>query len=72
MAEGNPRETLIAFKSGHYKSVTGEWKGDSVWCHFKKDSGGMLHVNKDEVEYMESFSEPKGFNQHQADVVRKK
>jgi len=57
MAEGKSRETLISFESGHYKKVTGEWKGDSVWCHFKKDSGGMLHINKDKVEYTESFGE---------------
>ena len=53
--EEKGRETLISFESGHYKKVKGEWKGDSVWCHFKKDSGGMLHINKDKVEYMESF-----------------
>lgn len=47
--------TLISFESGHYKKVRGEWKGDSVWCHFTKASGGMLHINKDKVEYMESF-----------------
>lgn len=57
MAKGNPRETLISFESGHYKTVIGQWSGDSVWMHFKKDSGGMLHVNKDKVEYCESFGE---------------
>lgn len=55
MADGKERETLISFESGHYKKVTGEWVGDSIWTHFKKDSGGMLHVNKDKVEYIESF-----------------
>jgi hypothetical protein len=57
MAEGQPNETLICFKSGHYKKVRGSWKGDSVWCHFTKENGGMVHVNKDEVEYMETFGE---------------
>ena len=55
MAEGKSRETLISFKSGHFKKVTGQWKGDSVWTHFSKDAGGMVHVNKTEVEYMETF-----------------
>ena len=55
MAEGNARETLISFRSGHYKKIKGEWKGDSVWCHFRKDSGGEVHVNKEEVEYVETF-----------------
>lgn len=55
MAEGVSRETLVSFKSGHYKKVRGTWKGDSVWTHFKKDSGGEVHINKDEVEYMETF-----------------
>ena len=50
MAEGKPNETLIAFESGHYKKVSGNWKGDSVWCHFKKEGGGMIHINKDKVE----------------------
>lgn len=49
------RESLIAFESGHYKTVNGRWKGDSVWCHFQKPDGGMVHVNKDKVEYIESF-----------------
>lgn len=55
MATGNVGETLISFKSGHYKKIKGTWKGDSVWAHFLKPDGGMVHVNKDEVEYMESF-----------------
>jgi hypothetical protein len=55
MAEGNARETLIAFESGHYKKVKGQWQGDSVWCHIKKDSGGFVHLNKDKIEYMETF-----------------
>lgn len=59
MAEGNPNETLISFVSGHYKKINGKWAGDSVWSHFKKVSGGMVHVNKDKVEYVETFEEPK-------------
>ena len=56
MAEtGKQQKTLIAFKSGHYKEIKGKWMGDKVWCHFKKDSGGDVHINKDEVEYMETF-----------------
>jgi hypothetical protein len=60
MAEGKQREHLISFESGHYKKVKGEWKGDSVWAHFVKDSGGMLHVNKDKVEYIEDFGDEGG------------
>ena len=59
MAEGKTDETLISFESGHYKKVKGSWKGDSVWCHFQKIDGGMLHINKDKVEYMESFGDPR-------------
>jgi len=55
MAKGKPFERLIAFESGHYKKVSGVWKGDSVWAHFIKPDGGMIHVNKDKVEYMETF-----------------
>jgi len=55
MAIGEQNESLVSFESGHYKSIKGSWKGDSVWCHFKKDSGGMVHINKDKVEYIESF-----------------
>jgi len=55
MADGKPGETLIAFESGHYKKAPGFWKGDSVWAHFIKPDGGMIHVNKDKVEYMETF-----------------
>jgi len=57
MAEGKSNETLISFESGHYKKVKGVWKGDSVWSHFHKESGGMIHVNKDKIEYMETFEE---------------
>ena len=55
MAEGKPNETLISFESGHYKKIKGTWKGDSVWSHFIKENGGMVHINKDKVEYIETF-----------------
>lgn len=51
------KETLVSFESGHYKKVTGTWKGDSVWTHFKKEGGGQVHINKDKVEYMETFED---------------
>lgn len=58
MAEGKPGDILISFKSGHYKKIKGAlWDGDSVWSHFEKRSGGMVHVNKEEVEYMETFGD---------------
>lgn len=47
------QENLISFKSGHYKKLVGEWVGDSVWGHFRKEDGTMVHINKDEVEYIE-------------------
>jgi hypothetical protein len=47
--------TLISFESGHYKSIKGRWKGDSVWGHFIKEDGGQIHVNKEKVEYIETF-----------------
>jgi hypothetical protein len=59
VAEGKANETLVAFESGHYKKVAGTWQGDSVWCHFNKKSGGTVHINKDKVEYMETFAEVK-------------
>jgi hypothetical protein len=49
------KTTLISFKSGHYKTVKGSWKGDSVWMHFTKENGKMVHINKDEVEYAEEL-----------------
>lgn len=55
MAQDKPGVSLVSFESGHYKKVNGEWAGDSVWCHFKKQDGGMVHINKDKVEYIESF-----------------
>ena len=48
---------LISFKSGHYKKIRGTWKEDSVWAHFTKASGSQVHINKEEVEYIESFYE---------------
>ena len=59
MATGTPGEHLISFESGHYKKVKGTWKGDSVWTHFEKASGGMIHINKDKVEYIETFESQK-------------
>lgn len=51
-----PTQTmLISFKTGHYKKVTGHWKGDSVWTHWIKPNGKQVHINKDEVEYMEEL-----------------
>ena len=46
---------LIAFESGHYKKVTGQWKGDSVWTHLIKSDGKDVHINKDKVEYYEEL-----------------
>ncbi len=60
MAVGKNGETLICFRSGHYKKVRGRWKGDSIWIHFEKENGGEVHVNKEEVEYMETFENRKG------------
>lgn len=47
-------ETLVSFESGHYKSFVGSWTGDSVWAHFVTQSGRVIHVNKDKVEYIET------------------
>ena len=46
---------LVSFESGHYKKVTGTWKGDSVWTHFIKEDGKQVHINKDKVEYFEEL-----------------
>ena len=62
MATGKGNKSLVSFESGHYKSIKGSWKGDSVWCHFEKVGGGMIHINKDKVEYIESFETPKEEN----------
>lgn len=51
------QKSLISFESGHYKTVVGKWKGDSVWTHFVKKDGGLVHVNKDKVEYIETWPE---------------
>ncbi len=59
MAKGNVNETLVSFESGHYKKIKGEWKGDSIWCHISKEDGGMVHLNKDKIEYMETFGSDK-------------
>lgn len=56
MAIGEKNEILVSFESGHYKKVTGYWKGDSVWCHIRKKHGGEVHINKDKVEYIETFN----------------
>ena len=45
---------LISFKSGHYKSLEGSWDGDSVWGHFTRKDGAKIHVNKDQVEYIQT------------------
>ena len=46
---------LVSFESGHYKKVTGSWKGDSVWTHWIKSNGKAIHINKDKVEYYEEL-----------------
>jgi hypothetical protein len=47
-------KTLVSFESGHYKEFTGTWMGDSVWAHFVTQSGKVIHVNKDKVEYIQT------------------
>ena len=51
---GAPHDILVAFKSGHYKKFNGVWKGDSVWAHFQTSGGSIIHVNKEEIEYIET------------------
>lgn len=46
---------LVCFESGHYKKVTGKWKGDSLWTHWIKENGKMIHINKNKVEYYEEL-----------------
>lgn len=46
---------LVSFESGHYKKVTGKWKGDSMWTHWIKPNGKTVHINKDKVEYYEEL-----------------
>ena len=50
-----PQTVLVSFESGHYKKVTGKWKGDSVWTHWIKPNGKGVHINKDKVEYYEEL-----------------
>jgi hypothetical protein len=50
-----PKQFLVAFESGHYKKVTGFWKGDSVWAHWFKENDKMIHMNKDKIEYIEEL-----------------
>lgn len=45
---------LIAFKSGHYKTFQGVWEGDSVWGHYLTVDGKTIHINKEEVEYIQT------------------
>jgi hypothetical protein len=51
----SPQTMLVSFESGHYKKVTGQWKGDSVWTHWIKPDGKQVHINKDKVEYYEEL-----------------
>lgn len=48
------QDTLVSFESGHYKSFKGEWLGDSVWGHHKREDGSTIHINKDKVEYIQT------------------
>lgn len=46
---------LVSFESGHYKTVTGNWVGDSQWTHWRKADGKMIFLNKNKVEYYEEI-----------------
>lgn len=48
------QNVLVSFKSGHYKQFRGVWIGDSVWGHHKTTDGRTIHINKDEVEYIQT------------------
>lgn len=49
------QKVLLCFESGHYKTLKGTWKGDTVWLHWEKENGKAVHVNKDKVEYIEEL-----------------
>lgn len=49
------KKHLVSFESGHYKSISGVWEGDSVWMHIRKPGKSVVHINKDKVEYVEVF-----------------
>ena len=48
---------LIAFESGRSKKVTGRGDGNGSWLRFKTKDGGLILVNRDKVEYIESFGQ---------------
>ena len=50
-----PQAILVCFESGHYKELTGQWEGDSIWTHWIKSDGKRIHINKDKVEYYEEI-----------------
>lgn len=53
--QAKAKRILISFESGHYKTVEGKWKGDSIWGHFIKSDGKQVHINKSKVEYYEEL-----------------
>lgn len=55
LGEIETQTVLVSFESGHYKKVTGSWKGDSIWTHWIKFNGKSIHINKDKVEYYEEL-----------------
>lgn len=52
---GRDQTMLVSFESSHYKKITGQWKGDSIWTHWVKPDGKAIHINKDKVEYYEEL-----------------
>ena len=55
MVGAGDKSILASFESGHYKKITGTWKGDSVWGHYYKSNGKMVHINLSKVEYLEEL-----------------
>ncbi len=51
----NHTTVLVCFESGHYKKITGKWKGDASWTHWIKPDGKTIHIYKDKVEYYEEL-----------------
>lgn len=49
------QKVLVSFESGHYKSFIGDWKGDAVWGHHTLPNGSEIHINKDKIEYIQTW-----------------
>lgn len=50
------RRHLVQFESGHIKELYGERMAGGRWERFRRDTGGIVRLNRELIEWIETYN----------------